>query len=182
VSDRCDRPVSFSVADGTAVLGRTPAVLRVLLDGLPDAWLVCDEGPDTFTPIDNLGHLLHGERADWIPRARIILERRDEPRFEAFDRWAHRVEYLNHTPTDLLDQFAQLRRENLAALTAWHLSPADLALTGVHPTLGTVTLGQLLATWVAHDLGHLGQISRVMAKRYKGAVGPWRAFLPILDR
>lgn len=173
---------AFSLTEATAVLARTPRVLRALLEGLPAPWLEADEGPETFSARDNLAHMLHGERADWIPRARLILEQGTHRRFEPFDRRAHETESAGKTVHDLLDEFAALRAENLATLNGWRLTEAQLALEGEHPALGPVTLRQLLATWTAHDLGHLAQISRVMAKRYRQDVGPWREYLPILDR
>lgn len=171
----------FDLDEGVAVLTRTPAALRSLLDGLPAPWLHADEGPDTFSAFENVGHLLQGERADWIPRARLILAQEGRP-FEPFDRFAHRREAEGKSIADLLTAFARLRKENVATLRGWRLTPRELALEGQHPALGRVTLRQLLATWVAHDLGHLAQIARVMAKRYREDVGPWREYLPILDR
>ena len=174
--------MTFDVAEAVAVLERTPAALRVLLHGLPDTWTTGNEGPDTFSAFDNIGHLIHGERTDWISRARIILAQGANRTFEPYDRFAQQRESAGKTLGQLLDEFEQLRRENIATLQGWRLTGEQLALTGEHPSLGTVTLRQLLATWVAHDLGHLGQIARVMAKQYRDEVGPWRAYLPILDR
>ena len=173
---------SFELADALEVLGRTPATFRALLGGISEGWTTCDEGPETFTPFDNLGHLIHGERADWIPRARIILEQGDDRRFEPYDRFAQVRESRGKSLAQLLDEFETLRAENLATLRGWHLTERELAFEGEHPEFGRVTLRQLLATWVAHDLGHIAQTARVMAKRYKEAVGPWRAYLPVLDR
>jgi hypothetical protein len=174
--------MSFQLTEAIAVLERTPAIFRALLSGLPDVWTTCDEGPDTFSPFDNVGHLIHGERTDWIPRARIILARGGSRRFEPYDRFAQIHESKGKTLAELLDEFARLREENLATLRSWALSEHELELPGEHPELGPVTLRQLLATWVAHDLGHVAQTARVMAKRYREAVGPWRAYLPVLDR
>lgn len=174
--------MAFELTEGIAVLERTPAVFRALLGGLPDPWTTCDEGPDTFSPFDNVGHLIHGERADWIPRARIILEQGATRRFEPYDRFAQVRESAGKTSAELLDEFASLRSANLVTLRGWNLTGQQLALAGEHPALGTVTLGQLLATWVAHDLGHIAQTTRVMAKRYRDDVGPWRQYLPIMDR
>lgn len=171
----------FNLSEGVAVLERTPSALRALLGGLPAPWLTADEGPDTFSPFENVGHLVHGERADWIPRARLILAQQGQP-FEPFDRFAHRRDAAGKPLAELLDEFERLRRENLATLGGWRLTARELALEGQHPALGRVTLAQLLSTWVAHDLGHLAQIARVMAKRYREDVGPWREYLPILDR
>jgi hypothetical protein len=174
--------MEFQLDDATAVLERTPAAFRGLLGGLPDQWLHANEGPDTFSPFDNLGHLIHGERADWIPRARIILAQGASRRFEPYDRFAQVRESAGKSVAQLLDEFATLRAQNLTTLRGWQLTDAQLALEGEHPAFGAVTLRQLLSTWVAHDLGHLAQTSRVMAKQYREAVGPWRAYLPILDR
>lgn len=173
---------NFRIEDAIAVLERTPATLRALLAGLPDGWTMCNEGPDTFSAFDNVGHLIHGERADWIPRARIILAQGPNRAFEPFDRFAQQRENQGKSLAMLLDEFEGLRAANLVTLKSWQLTGAQLALTGEHPALGTVTLAQLLATWVAHDLGHLAQTARVMAKRYRDDVGPWQAYLPILHR
>lgn len=172
--------MSFDLADGIAVLERTPATFDALLAGLPEAWIATNEGPDTFSPFDNVGHLIHGERTDWIPRARIILDQGTDRRFAPYDRFAQVRESQGKTLVDLLNEFARLRAENVATLRTWNLSERELALEGEHPELGSVTLRQLLATWVAHDLGHVAQTARVMAKRYRDAVGPWRAYLPVL--
>jgi hypothetical protein len=174
--------VSFHLSEGIAVLERTPAVFRALLAGLPQPWTAANEGPDTFSAFDNVGHLIHGERADWIPRARIILAQSAERRFEPYDRFAQIRESDGKQLPELLDAFARLRADNVATLREWKLTDRELALEGEHPAFGAVTLRQLLATWVAHDLGHLAQTARVMAKRYRDDVGPWRAYLPILDR
>jgi hypothetical protein len=174
--------MDFNLADGITVLERTPATLRALLQGLPLAWTDATEGPETWSPYIIMGHLVHGERTDWIPRAQIILAQGADRRFPPFDRFAQLRESEGKSLGDLLDEFAQLRAQSLATLAGWALTDAQLALEGMHPELGTVTLRQLLATWVAHDLGHLGQIARVMAKQYREAVGPWRAYLPIMDR
>lgn len=163
------------------VLERTPAVFYAMLNGLPDAWTRSNEGPDTFSAFDNVGHLLHGERTDWITRARIILEQGESRRFEPFDRFAHYRENEGRSLDELLDDFADARRRSLETLRGWQLGDAQLALEGEHPALGTVTLRQLLAAWVAHDLGHVAQTARVLAKQYREAVGPWRAYLPVLD-
>jgi hypothetical protein len=174
--------VNFKLEEAAAVLERTPATLRALLGGLPDAWTTCNEGPDTFSPFDNVGHLLHGERADWIARAKIILAQGANRRFEPYDRFAQVRESAGKTLAQLLDQFAALRAENVATLRGWNLTEQQLALQGEHPEFGAVTLRQLLSTWVAHDLGHIAQTSRVMAKRYRDDIGPWRAYLPIVTR
>ena len=174
--------MDFQLPRALELLERTPATFRALLDGLADDWTMPNEGPDTFSAFDNLGHLVHGERTDWIPRARIILAQGPERTFAPFDRFAQYHESRGKTVAELLDEFARLRAENVATLRGWSLGERELALEGEHPALGRVTLRQLLATWVAHDLGHLAQTSRVMAKQYREAVGPWRQYLPILDR
>ena len=177
-----DDVMTFRLPDAIAVLERTPATFRALLAGLPERWVLSNEGPDTFSPFDNLGHLVHGERTDWIPRARIILAQGPDRRFEPYDRFAQRRESEGKTVDHLLDEFETLRAANVGTLRGFELTERELALEGEHPALGRVTLRQLLATWVAHDLGHLAQTSRVMAKQYREAVGPWRAYLPVLDR
>jgi hypothetical protein len=175
------RSMTFRLTEAIAVLERTPGTFRALLDGLPDPWTTSNEGPDTFSAFDNVGHLIHGERTDWIPRARIILDQTGR-RFDPYDRFAQMRESEGRSLNDLLDDFARLRAENLATLRSWNLTEAEFALEGEHPELGTVTLRQLLSTWVAHDLGHVAQTARVMARQYREDVGPWRAYLPILDR
>ncbi len=172
----------FNMDDAASVLERTPAVLRNLLAGLPEPWITCDEGPDTFSPFENVAHLVHGERSDWITRARKILDRGADRRFDPFDRFAHRTESAGKSMLQLLDEFDELRRANLATLRGWSIAPSDLDRQGEHPSLGTVTLRELLSTWVVHDLGHIAQITRVMAKRYRSDVGAWEAYLPILTR
>jgi DinB superfamily len=174
--------MEFRLDRAVEILERTPVALRGLLGGLPDAWTTPNEGPDTFSAFDNVGHLIHGERTDWIPRARIILAQGPNRRFEPYDRFAQKRESQGKTLADLLDEFTHLRAGNLATLRGWHLSDEQLDLRGEHPELGVVTLRQLLATWAAHDLGHVAQIARVLAKQYREAVGPWRAYLPVLDR
>ncbi len=164
------------------MLERTPPTLRALLGGLPDLWALGNEGPETFSPFDNVGHLIHGERTDWIPRARIVLAQGASRRFEPYDRFAQVRESKGKSLAELLAEFGRLRAENLTTLRNWKLSDRELALEGEHPELGMVTLRQLLATWVAHDLSHVAQISRVMAKQYRDAVGPWQLYLPILGR
>jgi hypothetical protein len=174
--------MEFDLADGIAVLERTPGTLRALLAGLPPAWTDATEGPETWSPYIIVGHLVHGERTDWIPRAQVILAQGPDRRFAPFDRFAQLRESEGKPLGDLLDEFAELRAQSLSTVAGWGLTDAQFALEGEHPQFGTVTLRQLLATWVAHDLAHLGQTARVMAKQYREAVGPWRAFLPIMDR
>jgi len=163
------------------ILSRTPATLDALLRGLPDGWIAANEGGETWSPFDVIGHLIHGERTDWIPRARIILEHGEARPFEKFDRLAQFRQSEGRTLASLLDEFAALRQENLRALESLRLTNTDLDRLGRHPELGVVTLRQLLATWVAHDLDHIAQISRVLARQYSDEVGPWRAYLPIIS-
>jgi hypothetical protein len=174
--------MEFDLANGVAVLQRTPGVLRATLGELPAAWVDANEGPETWSPFVIVGHLIHGERTDWIPRARIILDQGADRRFTPYDRFAQFRESDGKSLGVLLDEFDDLRRRNLATLREWRLTDSQLELTGEHPEFGQVTLRQLLATWVAHDLGHIAQIARVMAKQYRDAIGPWRAYLPIMDR
>jgi len=174
--------MAIDLAQASGVLARTPGVLRDLLDGLPPFWLEGTEGSGSWSPFDVVGHLVHGERTDWIPRARLILESGDAVPFTPFDRFAQFRDSRGKSLDDLLREFESLRAENLRTLAGWRLQPADLHRPGRHADLGPVTLGQLLATWVAHDLGHVAQITRVMARQYRGEVGPWVAYLPILTR
>jgi hypothetical protein len=172
--------MEFSLSDAVPILERTPRTLREMLGGLPDAWVTSSEGPGSWSPYDVVGHLIHGERTDWIPRTEIILQHGEARTFPVFDRFAQFTESRGKTPAGLLDEFARLRAANLERLSALRLGPDDLARRGTHPELGRVTLGQHLATWVAHDLSHIAQIARVMARQYAAEVGPWRAYLPIL--
>jgi hypothetical protein len=169
------------IEDAKALLARTPEALAGLLAGLPQAWLECDEGPKTFSPIDVLGHLIYGEQVDWIPRMKIILEHGEAREFDPFDRLGFEDLIAGKSVEELLSKFATLRNQSLKELSTLNLEPALLVRKGTHPALGQVTLGQLLAAWVVHDLGHLAQIERVMARQYREAVGPWREYLPILD-
>ncbi|HSQ30360.1 MAG TPA: DinB family protein [Gemmatimonadaceae bacterium] len=174
--------MDFDLATGTAVLERTPNTLRAMLAGLSPAWTDATEGPDTWSPSVIVGHLIHAERTDWIPRAQIVLAQGANRRFEPYDRFAQFRESKGKSLMDLLDEFARLRAENLDTVRSWRLTDAQLALEGEHPQFGAVTLRQLLSCWVAHDLGHIAQTARVMAKQYRDAVGPWRAYLPVMDR
>ena len=173
--------MDFKLTDAYPVLERTPATLRALLQGLPEAWTSPNEGPETWSAYDIVGHLIHGERADWIPRAQIILARKGET-FERFDRFAQFRDSQGKNLAQLLDEFEAARRKSLGTLRSWALTDEQLALAGKHPELGEVTLRQLLATWVAHDLGHIHQMTRVMAKQYREAIGPWREYLTVMDR
>jgi DinB family protein len=178
-TDRVRR--SFVMDEAVAILARTPATLDALLRGLPDGWIVAHEGSDTWSPFDVIGHLIHGERTDWVPRVRIILEQGEARAFDTFDRFAQFAESEGRTLASLLDELATLRQDNLRELAALRLTDADLDRRGRHPGLGVVTLRQLLATWVAHDLDHVVQISRVLARQYADEVGPWRAYLRIIS-
>jgi hypothetical protein len=163
-----------------SVLTRTPATLDTLLRDLPEVWTAATEGPGTWSPYLVVGHLIHGERADWMPRLAIILEHGPERPFDPFDREAQFRERNGKSLSTLLDEFSALRRDNLVRLRALNLQPAQLNLQGTHPALGPVTVRQLLATWTAHDLGHILQVSRVMARRYKQEVGPWAEYLSVM--
>jgi hypothetical protein len=169
-----------SLTDTISLLARTPATLDVLLRDLPETWTLRNEGRDTWSPFDIVGHLIHGERTDWIPRARMILEFGDTRTFEPFDRLAQQRESQGKSLADLLDEFARLRSGNLDQLRALNLQPKDFARRGRHPALGRVTLSELLSTWVAHDLTHLHQLSRVMAYQCHDSVGPWTKFLGVM--
>lgn len=172
--------MQHNLQDTISLLSRTPAALDALLRGLPEAWTLRNEGQQTWSAFDIVGHLIHGERTDWIPRAKMILQFGESKAFEPFDRSAQERESQGKSLAQLLDDFARLRSENLTELRALNLRPEDLARRGRHPELGVVTLAQLLATWAAHDFTHLHQISRVMAHQYREAVGPWSAYLGVL--
>jgi|SRR5215472_5039931 len=172
--------MEFNLEDTIALLARTPAVLNALLRGSPDAWTLANEGENTWSAFDIVGHLIHGERTDWIPRAKIILESADRRAFTPFDRLAQQRESHGKSLSNLLDEFVALREENLRELRSLNLQPRDLHRRGKHPSLGPVTLSQLLAAWTVHDLTHLHQISRVFAYQYRDAVGPWSAYLGVL--
>jgi len=173
--------MEFSLGESIELLSRTPHVLRCLLQGLPQNWTEPSEGEGTWSPFDVLGHLIHGERTDWVPRARIILEDGPKRPFEPFDRFAQERESQGKTLGDLLDEFSNLRSENIKALEQLGITEQDLERTGLHPDLGIVTLRQLISTWTTHDLAHLHQITRTMAKQLKEEVGPWRKYLSVLQ-
>ena len=172
--------MSFELESAVVVLEATPTTLDGWLRDIGDEWIHANEGPNTFSPFDVVGHLIQGEKADWIPRTRVILAGGPFPVFEPFDRFAQLEADRGRAMDELLDEFSRLRAENLDVLRSFGLGAEELELVGVHPDLGRVTLRELLATWVVHDLGHLGQIARVMAKRYASATGPWAQYLPIL--
>ena len=173
--------MNHNLQDTISLLERTPATLNALLRGLPETWTLRNEGEETFSAFDVIGHLITGERTDWMPRAKMILQSGESKPFERFDRWAQARESEGKSLSQLLDEFARLRSANLAELRALNLQPEQFALRGRHPRLGVVTLSQLLATWAAHDLTHLHQISRVMAHQYREAVGPWTAYLGVMQ-
>lgn len=164
-----------------ALLARTPAALNVLLRDLPEMWTHRNEGEGTWSAFDIVGHLIHGERTDWMPRTKRLLQSGETQPFDPFDRLGHVRESEGRSLTELLDEFARLRSENLDELRALNLRQEDLKRRGRHPALGVVTLSELLATWAAHDLTHLHQLSRVMAHQYRQAVGPWSKYLGVLQ-
>ena len=170
------------LAESLEILQRTPAVLDALLRGLPESWVTAIEGPETWSAHTVVGHLIHGEKADWMPRVETILQHGPSQMFEPFDREAQFQDSQAKSMAELLDEFAALRRDGLERLQALDLHPEQLLLTGTHPAFGAVTLRQLLATWTAHDLAHLVQINRVMAKRYREEVGPWAAYLSVMKQ
>src|SRR5229473_2738118 len=170
----------FSLAEATTVLTRTPTILNTLLRGLPSVWVRCNEGKDSWNAFDIVGHLIVGERTDWMPRVRIVLENGEARPFDPFDRFEQLNESQDKSLEQLLDDFARLRRDNLAALHALNLQHEDLTRRGRHPALGVVTLSELLATWAVHDLTHVHQLSRVMAQQYRDTVGPWSVYLGVL--
>ncbi len=170
----------FDLEASIALLARTPSVLTALLSGLPERWTTAVEGPDTWSPYDVVGHLIHGERVDWMARLTIVLSDGPKKAFEPFDRFAQFDESRGKTLAMLLDEFAGLRAANLERLRSLELTAADLDRTGTHPRFGTVTARQLLATWTVHDLDHLMQVSRVMARQLTGEVGPWVEYLRIV--
>ncbi|MBA3445751.1 MAG: DinB family protein [Gemmatimonadales bacterium] len=172
--------MNFSLDDGLAILSRTPAVLRAWLWELPDSWTKATEDADSWSPYDIVGHLIHGEQTDWIIRTEILLTHGEGRAFTPFDRFAQFEASRGRTLHELLEAFAQLRAANLTRLESLGVTLEDLDRRGLHPELGPVTLGELLATWVAHDLSHIAQIARVMGRQYADAAGPWRAYLPML--
>jgi uncharacterized damage-inducible protein DinB len=172
--------MEHDLQDTLSLLTRTPATLNALLRELPEMWTSRNEGENTWSAFDVVGHLIHAERTDWMPRVRMVLQFGEAQTFPPFDRWGMLRETSGKSLEQLLDEFAHLRSENVEQLRALNLRRADLPLRGRHPALGVVTLSELLATWVTHDLTHLHQISRVMAHQYREAVGPWSAYLGVL--
>jgi len=176
------KTMHFDIKQTKSILGRTPTLLNALLIDAPPELITSNEGPDTWSPFDIVGHLIHGETTDWIPRTRIILKYGESRSFEPFDRFAQYEQSKDKSISQLLEEFATLRRESLNALEEMKISADQLSLRGTHPSLGSVTLRELLSTWVAHDLSHIAQAVRVMCRQYTDDVGPWKEFLPILSR
>ncbi len=174
--------MQFDIKEATAILSHTPSAFHALLRDLPASWVASNEGDKTWSPFDVVGHLVHCERTDWIPRARLIVEKGESQVFDPVDRFAHFAESRGKSIAELLNEFAVLRSASLSSLAALELTESDLQRTGCHPVFGVVTMGQLLATWVVHDLGHIAQTSRVMAKQYADQVGPWAEYVPVLRR
>ena len=172
--------MNFNLSETVDILKRTPEALSALLRSTSESWHAIDEGPDTWSAFDIVGHLIFGEETDWVPRARIILEHGEDRPFESFDRFAQFRLYADVSLDERLDRFAELRQTNLETVGSWHLTELQLARPGRHPELGRVSLQQLLAAWAVHDLNHIAQISRVMAQRYTQDVGAWRAYLGVL--
>lgn len=174
--------MQYSIEKSLPILQRTPVVLKTLLEGLDDEWIMNNEGGETWSPYDVVGHLIHGEQTDWIARIKICVAETGDKHFVPFDRFAQFHESRGKTLTQLLDEFAAARKQSLETFSQLNITEADLDKTAIHPKFGTVTLRQLLSTWVAHDLSHIGQIVRVMAKQHKEAVGPWVEFLSIMSK
>ncbi len=173
--------MNFSLSKSIEILEQTPGVLMAMLGNVSTGWTSNNEGEDTWTVYDIVGHLIHGEKTDWIPRMEIILSGNPDKTFEPFDRFARFEESKGKSLTQLLDEFKSLRQKNMVQLRSKKLTGKDLEATGIHPAFGAVTLSQLLSTWTVHDLNHIAQISRVMAKQYKTEVGPWVEYLRILQ-
>ena len=176
-----DSKMKYSLERSYEILDRTPAVLQALLVGLSDDWVMPNEGPETFSPYDVIGHLVHGEKTDWVVRTKLILEFGNTQTFEKYDRFAQYEESKGKSLQQILDEFAAIRKENMIWFKSLNLTEDDLNSKGMHPVLGEVTLRNLLATWVVHDLTHIAQITRVMAKQYKTEMGPWPEFFRILN-
>ncbi len=176
-----DNKMKYSLERSYEILDRTPAVLQALLVGLSDDWVMPNEGPETFSPYDVIGHLVHGEKTDWVVRTKLILEFGNTQTFEKYDRFAQYEESKGKSLQQILDEFAAIRKENMIWFKSLNLTEDDLNSKGMHPVLGEVTLRNLLATWVVHDLTHIAQITRVMAKQYKTEMGPWPEFFRILN-
>lgn len=173
--------MKYNLTKSYQILERTPSVLKALLSNLDDGWIVNNEGPETFSPYDVIGHLIHGEKTDWSARAKIILEFGLSKPFIPWDRFAQYEESKGKILAQLLNEFEAVRKENVAWLKSLNITEPDLEKKGMHPSLGEVTLRNLLSTWVVHDLTHIAQITRVMAKQYKEEMGPWPGFFRILN-
>jgi len=173
--------MKYTVAGALEILERTPAVLNTLLNGLSDDWVMSNEGPETFSPYDVIGHLIHGEKTDWTARTKLILEFGNTKTFVPWDRFAQYEESKGKTLPQLLEEFARIRKENMIWFKGLNLTEEDLDKKGMHPKLGDVTLRNLLSTWVIHDLTHIAQVTRVMAKQYKQEMGPWVDFFRIMN-
>ncbi|MGG9971732.1 DinB family protein [Ferruginibacter sp. SUN002] len=174
--------MQFDLNRSIEILSRTPFVIEALLNGISEEWLMTNEGENTWSPFDIVGHLIHGERTDWITRMAIILSEADNKSFTPFDRFAQFEESKGKNITQLLDEFKTVRKQNIEILKSKKINAKDLTKKGIHPAFGEVTLEELLATWTTHDLGHIAQIARVMAKQYTNEVGPWKQYLPILEK
>ena len=173
--------MEFSVENSIEILERTPSVLNTMLQGIASEWTSDNEGKDTWSVYDVIGHLIHGEKTDWVPRAKIILSANSNKNFEVFDRFAQFENSKGKSLNELLDEFGKLRKQNLDWLYAAKITDDDLEKKGIHPAFDNVSLSQLLATWTVHDLNHIAQIARIMSKQYQSAVGPWTAYLKILQ-
>ena len=173
--------MEFKLDKAIEILERTPGAIEALLKGLSQEWIMNNEGDHTWSPYDIVGHLIHGEKTDWIVRMEIIISDNEDKTFQPFDRFAQFEQSKGKTLQQLIDEFKELRKQNIAVLISKNFNESDLNKTGIHPAFGVVTLRQLLATWVVHDLSHIAQIARVMAKQYKTEAGPWQAYLPILS-
>lgn len=174
--------MEFNLAHAIEILSRTPNVIEALLSGISNEWAMNNEGGESWSPYDIVGHYIVGEKTDWIIRMEIILGDKEDKSFVPFNRFAQFEESNNKTLSELLKEFKQLREENLSKLNSANLTESDLDKTGVHPAFGIVTLRQLLSAWVVHDLSHINQISRVMAKQYTEAIGPWKEYLSVITK
>ena len=174
--------MNFNLIESITILERTPDVLSTLLSGLSDNWIHNNEGDNTWSPYDIVGHFIHGEKTDWIPRARIILGDQESKSFEPFDRFAQFEDSGEKGLETLIDEFKSLRKKNISELKYLNIQSEDLDKKGIHPEFGEVTLKELLSTWVVHDLSHINQITRVMAKQYRGETGPWVEYISLLNK
>ena len=173
--------MEFELSNTIKILERTPGLINDLLNGLPEELVHNNEGPGTWSPFDIVGHFIHGEKTDWIPRAKIILSGESDKPFIPFDRFAQFENSKGKSIDDLISEFSSLRTENIEILKSFNLNETKLVLTGIHPDFGKVNLRQLLSTWTVHDLVHINQMTRVLASNYKGAIGPWRKYIKLLN-